>query len=47
MNNGEYLPRQSRDKYSSIFTEPEENICFRIIRQVDIRETEKKDEFTG
>jgi hypothetical protein len=42
VNTGEYLQRQSRGKYSPIFTEPEENNCFSIITLVNIRETGKK-----
>jgi hypothetical protein len=46
---GECLPRRCRGKYSPIFTEPEENNCFSIITQVNVRETGKKNlyEFTG
>jgi hypothetical protein len=39
VNIGEHL--RSRGKYSPIFTEAEENNCFSIITQVNIRETEK------
>jgi hypothetical protein len=41
VNIGEYFPRQSRGQYSSIFTEAEDNNCFSVIRQVNIRETEE------
>jgi hypothetical protein len=34
VNIGEYLPRRSRGKYSTIITEPDENNCFSIITQV-------------
>jgi hypothetical protein len=40
-----HLPGRSRGKYSPIFTEPEENNCYSIITQVNIRETEKKTNF--
>ena len=36
MNIDEYLPRRSRGKYSSIFTETEVNNCFSKITEVNI-----------